>query len=54
MRNRELRERFGVERRNAAQVSDVIRRALDADLIRIADLVRPKSGYAPFWAVELD
>ena len=54
MRNRELRERFGVEPRNAAQVSDVIRRALDADLIRIADPVRPKSGYAPFWAVELD
>ncbi len=51
MRNRELRERFGVERRNAAQVSDVIRRALDADLIRVADPDRPRSGYAPFWAV---
>ena len=51
MRNRELRERFGVESRNAAQISDVIRRALDADLIRIADPARPRSGYAPFWAL---
>ena len=52
LRNRDLRERFGVERRNAAQVSDVIRRALDADLIRVADPDRPRSGYAPFWAVQ--
>ena len=51
MRNRELRERFGVKRRNAAQISDVIRRALDAGLIRVADPERPRSGYAPFWAV---
>ena len=50
MRNRELRERFGIKSSNAAQVSDVIRRALDERLIRIADPARPRSGYVPFWA----
>ncbi len=50
MRNRELRERFGIKDSNAAQVSDVIRQALNKGLIRIADPVRPKSGYVPFWA----
>ena len=50
MRNRELRERFGIKSSNAAQVSDVIRQALDEGLIRIADPARPRSGYVPFWA----
>ena len=50
MRNRELRERFGVKSSNAAQISDVIRQALNRGLIRIADPARPKSGYVPFWA----
>ncbi len=50
MRNRELRERFGVKSSNAAQVSDVIRQALDQGLIRVADPARPRSGYVPFWA----
>ena len=50
MRNRELRERFGIKSSNAAQVSDVIRQALDEGLIRIADPERPRSGYVPFWA----
>lgn len=50
MRNRELRERFGVERRNAAQVSEVIRQTREAGLIRIADPARPRTGYIPDWA----
>jgi len=50
MRNRELRERFGIKGSNAAQASDVIRQALNKGLIRIADPERPKSGYVPFWA----
>lgn len=50
MRNSTLRQRFGVEARNAAQVSQVIRRALDRQLIRPADPERPRSGYVPFWA----
>ena len=50
MRNATLRERFGVAEHNAAQISGVIRLALDADLIRPADRARPRSGYVPHWA----
>ena len=50
MRNATLRERFGVDDRNAAQISQVLRRALDEQLIRVADPARPRSGYLPFWA----
>ncbi len=50
MRNASLRKRFGVSARNAAQISQVIRRALDAGLIRVADPERPRAGYLPFWA----
>ena len=50
MRNATLRKRFGVDGRNAAQISQVIRRALDERLIRSADPARPRSGYIPFWA----
>lgn len=50
MRNTTLCERFGIEPRNAAQASQVIRRALDAELIRVADLDHPRAGYVPAWA----
>lgn len=50
MRNTSLRNRLGVSERNAAQVSKVIRQALDRELIRPADPDRPRSGYVPFWA----
>ena len=50
MRNATLRNRFGVAAHNSAQISGVIRHALDADLIRPADRTRPRSGYVPFWA----
>lgn len=50
MRNTSLRNRLGVSERNAAQVSKVIRQALDRELIRSADATRPRSGYVPFWA----
>ncbi len=49
MTNASLRERFGIEDQNAAQVSRVIREALDEGAIRPADPDRPKSGYVPFW-----
>ena len=49
MTNASLRERFGIEDQNAAQVSRVIREAMDEGLIRPADSDRPKSGYVPFW-----
>ena len=50
MKNATLRERFGVDSRNAAQVSTVIRKALDESLIRSADPARPRSRYVPSWA----
>lgn len=50
MTNASLRERFGIEHRNAAQVSRVIKEALAQGLIRIADPERPKAGYVPYWA----
>ena len=50
MRNGTLRTRFGVEPRNAALVSKVIRQTLDQGLIRPADPKRPRSGYVPYWA----
>ncbi len=50
MKNNSLRARLGIDRRNAAQVSQVIRRARDRQLIKAADPERPQSGYVPFWA----
>ncbi|WP_237213005.1 ATP-binding protein [Falsiroseomonas oryziterrae] len=51
MTNASLRERFGIEERNAAQVSRVIKDALTEARIRPADPERPKAGaYVPFWA----
>ena len=50
LRNATLRDRLGVDRRNAAQISGVIRQALRNRRIRPADPARPRSGYVPFWA----
>ena len=50
MKNSTLRERFGIEPRNAAQVSQVIRLALKRELIRYADPDKPQSAYLPIWA----
>jgi ATP-dependent DNA helicase RecG len=50
MRNSSLRERFGVESQNAAQVSGVIKQALAQGIIRAADPEHPKAGYVPSWA----
>lgn len=50
MRNSTLRERFGIDPRNAAQVSQVIRMALNKGLIRPADPEKPQAAYVPFWA----
>ncbi|MDE2704464.1 MAG: hypothetical protein OXI35_05300, partial [Gemmatimonadota bacterium] len=50
MKNSSLRARLGIDTRNAAQVSQVIRRARDQQLIKVADPERPQSGYVPFWA----
>ena len=50
MNNSSLRTRLGIGSNNAAQASSVIRRALDAKLIKPADPAHPRSGYIPFWA----
>ena len=50
MRNASLRRRFGIEPRNSAQASLIIRGALGQGLIRPADPERPKAGYIPGWA----
>ena len=50
MKNNTLRERFGLGIQNTSKVSHVIRAALNAGLIRLADSAQPKSGYVPIWA----
>ena len=50
MTNASLRERFGLGVTNAAAVSRIIRDAVDAGEIRLADPTAPKSGYVPEWA----
>ncbi len=49
MRNVTLCERFGIDKRNAAQVTQVLNAALRERLIKIADPEHPKSGYSPWW-----
>lgn len=50
MTNATLRERFGLGSTNAAAVSRIIREALEAGAIKVADPKAPKSGYVPIWA----
>ena len=50
MKNATLCDRFGIEKRNAAQASQVISKALDAGLIKAADPDHPRAGYVPIWA----
>ncbi len=50
MKNLTLRERFGIDPANSAQVSNVIRMARDRNLIKSADPARPQAAYVPYWA----
>jgi ATP-dependent DNA helicase RecG len=50
MKNATLCERFGIEKRNAAQATKVINLARSAGLIKPADPDHQRSGYIPFWA----
>ena len=50
MKNATLRERFGIDAKNASQVSLVIQKTLAAELIRPADSTHPRTAYVPFWA----
>ncbi|WP_340313470.1 ATP-binding protein [Rhizorhabdus argentea] len=49
MRNVTLCERLGIDKRNAAQVSQVLNAAMKERLIKVADPEHPKSGYWPWW-----
>lgn len=50
MKNASLCARLGIAPKNAAQATAVIKRTLDAQLIRVADPEHPKGGYVPHWA----
>jgi len=52
MTNSSLRERFGIEKKNSATVSRVIRDTLDAEEIKLydEDAGRRYMKYVPWWA----
>ncbi|NOQ42629.1 MAG: transcriptional regulator, partial [Desulfuromusa sp.] len=50
MKNASLCERFGIAPKNAAQASNIIKKTLDAELIKAADAEHPRAGYVPVWA----
>jgi len=50
LRNKTLCERFGIERKNAMQASQVIKQAREKGLIKPADEESPRRGYVPWWA----
>jgi len=50
MKNSTLCERFGIDKRNAAQASIVIKKALELKVIKVADPEHPRGGYEPIWA----
>lgn len=50
MKNVSLCGRLGIDPKNAAQASAVIKLTLNAKLIRAADPEHPRAGYVPFWA----
>jgi ATP-dependent DNA helicase RecG len=50
MKNASLCDRFGIETKNAAQASQVIKIALRRAFIQVADPEHPRAGYIPCWA----
>lgn len=48
--NASLRDRLGIGSQNAAQVSRVLKLALDQGLIKLADSKAPRAGYVPWWS----
>lgn len=52
MTNTSLRERFGIDQKNSATISRMIREALDAGVIKAYDLDASKKymKYVPYWA----
>lgn len=50
MKNATLCTRFGIDLKNAAQASGVIKKTLQAGFIKVADPDHPRAGYVPTWA----
>lgn len=50
MKNTSLCTRFGISKNNSPQVSKVIKNALKAGKIKVADADMPRAGYYPWWA----
>ena len=50
MKNASLCERFGIDIKNAAQASKVIKATLQEGNIKVADPEHPRAGYLPHWA----
>ncbi len=50
MKNNTLCERFGIEKHNAAQATQVIKNAKRMNFIKPADFAHQRAGYIPFWA----
>jgi len=50
MKNSSLCERFGIDSKNAAQASQVLKTAQKEGWIKLADPEHPRAGYLPNWA----
>lgn len=50
MKNSTLCERLGIDKKNAAQASTIIKKALENKYIKPADPEHPRGGYEPIWA----
>jgi ATP-dependent DNA helicase RecG len=50
MKNASLCVRLGIDKKNAAQATAVINKAMEAGLLRVADAEHPRAGYLPHWA----
>jgi len=50
MKNASLCERFGIDKKNAAQASIVIKKTIEIGFIKVSDPEHPRGGYEPIWA----
>ena len=50
MKNVSLCERLGIDKKNAAQATNVINAAMAEGLIKPAEDERRRTGYKPWWA----
>jgi len=50
MKNKTLCQRFGIDVKNAAQASAVLKKAVEDGFIKYVDKDHPRVGYHPWWA----